>query len=79
MIWTWIKQAFSGFIQSIISFLPLSPFADIATEINNSLGVGWLNYFFPVGLCMHTMDAWTVAIGLYYAYTVIARWLKVIE
>lgn len=79
MFWNWITQAFDGFIQSIISFLPTSPFINISANIANANGIGWLNWFFPVGRCITTMALWLTAIGVYYGYSVIARWVKIIR
>ena len=78
MLWSWIKTAFNGFIAALINLLPTSPFIGIAASIADSDAIGMLNWFFPVGRCITTMALWLAAIALYYTYSVIARWVKVI-
>lgn len=67
-----------GLIPSLIQLLPQSPFKDIEVAIESSTGLAWLNWFFPVSECLTVMSAWLVAIGLYYAISVILRWVKII-
>ena len=37
-----------------------------------------LRFLASVGFCLRVVAAWLVAIGLYYLYSIIMRWLKVI-
>lgn len=42
-----------GILGFLNSFLPNSPFADILQGSDSlALGLGWLNWFFPVGDCL---------------------------
>ena len=41
--------------------------------------LGYLNYFVPVGTCLKIGAAWLSAIALFYLYSVVARWIKLIE
>ena len=41
--------------------------------------LGYLNYFVPVGTCLKIGTAWLAAIALFYLYSVLARWIKLIE
>ena len=40
--------------------------------------LGWLNWLFPVGDCLTIMLVWLGAVGLFYLYSIVMRWLKVI-
>ena len=41
--------------------------------------LGYLNYFLPISQIIAIGEAWLVAIGLFYAYQIILRWIKAIE
>lgn len=73
-----ISQAFSGLIQSIVELLPLSPFADYIEDFAGLPYLGYLNWFFPVRGCLIVMASWLGAITLFYLYSVIMRWVKMI-
>lgn len=62
----------------VIGLLPRSPFTDWIESFTVPNWVGWLNWFFPVGTCLDIMAVWLVAIGLYYLYSIVLRWVKVI-
>ncbi len=62
----------------VIGLLPQSPFADWIDSFVVPEWLGWLNWFFPVGNCLAIMAVWLVAIGLYYLYSIVLRWVKVI-
>lgn len=68
-----------GLIDIALSWLPPSPFAPIAEAIAGLEWLGWLNWFIPVGKIAQLTLAWTVAIGLYYAATILLRWVKAIR
>ncbi len=63
----------------ILSLLPLSPFADAIDSLTQLPYLGYLNYFIPVGTCIKIGEAWLAAIALFYLYSVVARWIKLIE
>lgn len=73
-----IGDAFKGLIQNIINVLPQSPFAPFVAEFSNLPFLGYLNWFFPVRACLTVMAAWLAAITLFYIYSVIMRWVKLI-
>lgn len=67
----------------IYSVLPLDPFKDFIVEffeVGLSADVlHWLNWFIPVGDFVKITAAWVGCVMLYYIYTVVLRWLRVIE
>lgn len=65
-------------LKLIVSVFPPSPFTFIG-----SVGAGDLmaniNYFVPIYEFIAIIEAWLVAIGLYYVYSMWARFLKVVQ
>lgn len=65
----------------LLSVLPLSPFKSFIEGIQLAIGakyLGWLNWFVPVGQILGVLAAWLSAIALFYMYSIIMRWVKVI-
>ena len=69
---------FDNFSASLKNVLPMSPFQDAIAAFADLPYLGYINYFFPIGDCMKIFAAWLVAVGLFYAYSIIMRWLKMI-
>lgn len=62
----------------IVSILPPSPFKIIDnTPIVEFLPT--LNFFIPVSQIIAIGQVWLLAIGSYYLYQIILRWIKAIE
>ena len=72
-------KALLGLVQTVLSWLPQSPFAGIAADFQSSHGLGWLNWFIPVGQIVQIMAAWLGAIALYYLASIMLRWVKAIS
>lgn len=70
----WLK----GMIAAVVGLLPDSPFAieipDYVTDI-----MGYLNYFVPIGSMIKVLTAWTAAIIVWYAASLLMRWIKAID
>lgn len=73
------QSAFDSFIAFVLALFPTSPFTNISLTLTNLEWLKWLNWFFPVGQCLTVMALWTAAIGVYYAYSIVARWVKIIS
>lgn len=73
-----IEDALNGLVQSIIRVFPASPFAPLIEQFADLPALGYLNWFFPVRGCLAIMAAWLTAVSLFYLYSVIARWVKLI-
>lgn len=73
-----ISDAFGGLITRIVQLLPLSPFAGFLDQFANLPYLGYLNWFIPVRGMLTVMAAWLSAIVIFYLYSVIARWVKLI-
>lgn len=73
-----INQAFNGLISGLMELLPTSPFADFIAQFSGLPWLGVLNWFFPVRQCLIVMAAWLAAITLFYVYSIVMRWVKMI-
>lgn len=73
-------ELMSKFKDVIISLLPLSPFTKFIDEFEalNPEWLGWLNWVVPVKDILIVTAAWLGAVGLFYLYSVIMRWVKLI-
>ena len=69
----------SGFISVLTSILPLSPFQPYISYFSSLPYIGWINWFVPVQGYLIVWGAWIGAVGLYYIYSAILRWIRVIE
>lgn len=74
----WLQELFGAFAEKLLAVLPTSPFARYIDAFGDMPFLGWLNWFIPIKACLVVFSAWLVAVGLFNAYSVIARWLKLI-
>lgn len=72
------EQVFEGLADALLQLLPLSPFKEFIADFAELPYLGWLNWFFPVGDCLVVMGVWLVAVGVFYLYSVVMRWVKLI-
>lgn len=79
MIITWMKQMLDKLLSVVLHLLPLSPFAPVIADLESLPYLGYINFFVPVGTCIAIGEAWLAAIALFYLYSVVARWIKLIE
>lgn len=79
-----LNRLLYSFGQQLLTVLPQSPLAGFWVDLaigNHPIiatGLGWLNWFIPVRQILQITAAWLLAVGLYYIYSIIMRWLKVI-
>ena len=74
-----IKEILDKLLAVIVALLPLSPFTDAIDSLSQIPYLGYINYFVPVGTCLKIGAAWLSAIALFYLYSVVARWVKLIS
>lgn len=70
-----------AFAINVISLFPESPFL-VLEELSSSEFYQWLkilNWFIPINTFVSIFEAWLIGVGLYYAYQIVLRWIKVIE
>lgn len=62
----------------VLGLLPDSPFQAITVVSDVAPMLGSLNWIVPVGEILAILQAWVLAIGIFYIYQVILRWVKVV-
>lgn len=74
------KALLTDFGSQIVNMLPGSPFHSFIVEFSKISGdsLGFLNWFIPIGKFMEIGLAWLACIALYYGYSIIMRWVKMI-
>ena len=72
------EALFNSLAEKVLALLPLSPFQEFIGNFRSLPYLGWLNWFFPVGDCLVVMGVWLGAVGLFYLYSIVMRWLKMI-
>lgn len=73
-----MQEIFEALLAGIQKVLPTSPFAEHLDTLGELPYLSWLNWFFPVGDCLKVMLVWLGAISLFYMYSIVMRWIKVI-
>lgn len=73
-----ILQIIQKFATYVVNLLPVSPFRSFIDNFQAPEYLGWIAWFFPVSQALQILAAWLHAIGLFYLYSIIARWAKVI-
>ena len=63
----------------VMGLLPTSPFVAFIDAIGNSPWLSALNYFVPIGTFISIGEAWLVAIGVFYLYSIVLRWIRAIS
>ena len=67
------------FLDWVLKLLPTSPFAAYIDALENIPFLASLNYFLPISTFVAIGEAWLVAVGLFYLYSIILRWIRAIE
>lgn len=65
-------------LELLFSLFPKSPFNFV---LNSSFGdfISQINFFIPVYEFISILQMWLLAVGIYYLYSVFARWIRAIE
>lgn len=74
----YIVELLNKFGGTIISILPTSPFNSFLSMFENLPFLSYLNWFIPVGTMVKVGLAWLGSIALFYVYSIIMRWIKMI-
>lgn len=73
-----ILGIFNQLWMAIINFLPGSPFKAIISNLEGLPYMAELNWFFPVHECVIVIEVWLTAVALYYMYSAIMRFIKIL-
>lgn len=68
-----------SFFQGLLSLLPQSPFSAFLNAMEKWEFLKTLNWIVPIGTFISIGTAWLTAIGVYYAWSVVLRWIKAVE
>lgn len=63
---------------AVAALFPPSPFVIIKHTGFEDL-IAKINYFLPIYEFVSVLEAWLVAVAVWYAISVVARWIKAIE
>lgn len=74
----WIYTLVGTLGKEVIKLLPTSPFRQFIDNFEAPQYLGWLNWFFPISSILSVLALWVTAIGLFYLYSIIMRWVKMI-
>lgn len=78
-----MELLWNTFFTALSSVLPLSPFSGFIDSIEFdsafTLGLSWLNWFIPVSVFVSIILDWLVAVGLYFLYQSVMRWIGLIR
>lgn len=75
----WMKELLDKFLALLLSLMPKSPFADVIDSLGGLPYIGLINWFVPIGTFVGIGLLWLGAIAIYYAYSVVARWVKLVS
>lgn len=75
---SWFQEIFAEFGNWLLSVLPHSPFTGFIDKLSDVPYLGYLNWFIPVKAILTIFTAYLSAVALFYVYSVIARWVKLL-
>lgn len=78
MLMDWIFELIHNIGNALMKLLPRSPFSQFIANFTPPDYLGWLNWFFPVGQVLSILVIWLASISLFYLYSIIMRWVKMI-
>lgn len=71
-----LLSSFGGYLKDV---LPLSPFSLFFSNWIPPDYIKYLNWFFPVSECLDVLEIWVGSVSSYYIYSLLMRWIKVID
>lgn len=74
-----VVDGFAVILDKIVGILPQSPFAGFYNLSIENEYLAMLSWFVPIREIIATCEAWLVAVGVFYLYMVVLRWVKAIE
>lgn len=72
-------KLFSGLLDWVVDLLPGSPFIKAINLIGEIPYLSMLNWLIPINTFIIIGGYWLSAIGIFYLYSIILRWVKAIE
>lgn len=78
MLLDFFKAIFNQLYVWLMSFLPNSPFQALILSIGAIPYLKIFNWFIPVAEVLAIMETWLIAVGIYYLYQAIMRYIHLI-
>lgn len=75
----YMKDILDKFLDVVVTLFPLSPFMPVIQDLSSLPYLGYINWFVPIGDFVKIGTLWITAIAVYYAWSVIARWVKLLS
>ena len=72
------SEMMAAFAAALAKVLPLSPFQQYIKAFGSLPYLGYLNWFLPVASFIKIGLAWLGCIALFYLYSIVMRWVKLI-
>lgn len=72
---------FAAVLKLVLSILPNSPFLSLSSTYDISVGkyMPYLSWFLPIKSMLGILIAWLGCMLIYYIYSVVMRWIKLID
>lgn len=67
------------FLDTVMRLLPTSPFIRYIDALQSLPYLSYLNWFIPISTFIVISQGWLLAVGLYYVYSIVLRWIKAIK
>lgn len=76
----WLGAQLFNALSFVHDLLDICPFPDIIASLAGTVsdGLGWLNWFVPVGGLVSMLLIWLGCFAAYYAVSILLRWIKAI-
>jgi hypothetical protein len=74
----WFISSSGNLAKHLVLLLPRSPFHDFIEWSLSQDYLRYLNWLVPVAQMVAILEAWVLAIGIYYIYQIVLRWVKVV-
>jgi hypothetical protein len=74
-----IIDFFAALAEWLILLLPTSPFAHIENVLLENNYLSTLNWLVPFGPFVAILQVYLVAVGTWYIYKILLRWIKLIK
>ena len=75
---SWLGNAVNIILDFVSQALPDSPFTLLDNSPISDI-LGYINYFVPVAFILDILLVWGTCIVIYFAYSALMRWFKIIE
>lgn len=72
----WLSNSFNSIVNAIFDILPTSPIVYLSKDKIIGTYLSYVNYFIPIYLWLSILEAWGIAVAIYYCYKIVLRWIK---